>query len=420
METEALIQSCKLFANGDCPALAEMSATNQKQILTFDAFKRSIFILEGLNGFGSTFYCNYLFFYLNHTFGFGNKGNLAFCAINGFLYIFGSLYGGKFAQKHGYLNALQLGLAILTASLCLALVSQTPLMHLLALCLWTGGICFTWPTLEALTCEGESGRTLPRKVGIYNIVWSGAQAAAYFSGGAIIKVLGWNSIFIIPAVIHIGQFFIVRYLARNSYDTWHELPGAPEAIQAEHEGDPEKARRFLRMAWFANPFAYIAMNTIIPLIPDVAARLQLSPMAAGFFCSIWMFARMTCFWILWHWTAWHYRFKWLITSYVFLVISFAGILLITNLWGMALMQIIFGFSAGLIYYSSLFYSMDASDTKGEHGGVHEAAIGAGLFGGPAIGLAALYLFPGVAHSSVYAVSAILSLGLGGLFFLRKR
>ncbi len=39
-------------------------------------------------------------------------------------------------------------------------------------------------------------------------------------------------------------------------------------------------------------------------------------------------------------------------------------------------QIAFGISVGLIYYSSLFYSMDVGETKGEHGGLHEAMIGA--------------------------------------------
>jgi hypothetical protein len=68
----------------------------------------------------------------------------------------------------------------------------------------------------------------------------------------------------------------------------------------------------------------------------------------------------------------------------------------------------------------LFYSMDASDTKGEHGGVHEAAIGAGLFAGPAIGLAGLYLFPGVAHSSAYAVTTLLTAGAPILVLLNRK
>jgi hypothetical protein len=68
----------------------------------------------------------------------------------------------------------------------------------------------------------------------------------------------------------------------------------------------------------------------------------------------------------------------------------------------------------LIYYSSLFYSMDAGDTKGVHGGIHEAAIGLGSFAGPAVGAASLAFLPQVANAGAWAVSGLLLCGLAGL------
>jgi len=70
-----------------------------------------------------------------------------------------------------------------------------------------------------------------------------------------------------------------------------------------------------------------------------------------------------------------------------------------------LAQILFGGAIGLIYYSSLFYSMDVGETKGEHGGIHEAAIGLGNFAGPAMGAMSLYLWPHQANGSAFAVVA---------------
>jgi len=78
-------------------------------------------------------------------------------------------------------------------------------------------------------------------------------------------------------------------------------------------------------------------------------------------------------------------------------------------------QIVFGFALGLIYYSSLFYSMDQSDTKGAHGGIHEAAIGLGNCAGPALGAASLQLLPQYPNNGAAAVSLLLLLGLAGLF-----
>jgi hypothetical protein len=84
-----------------------------------------------------------------------------------------------------------------------------------------------------------------------------------------------------------------------------------------------------------------------------------------------------------------------------------------------LAQIFFGAAIGLIYYSSLFYSMDASEAKGEHGGIHEAAIGVGNCIGPAVGAASLQWMPQYANSGAIAVSALLLFGLGALVGIWK-
>src|SRR5207245_5664422 len=129
------------------------------------------------------------------------------------------------------------------------------------------------------------------------------------------------------------------------------------------------ARAFLRMAWLSNPFAYIAINTIVAVIPQIAARLHLSPMFAGFFCSIWLFVRMGTFLFLWQWPAWHYRFGWLLSGFVGLVVSFTFLLLAPNFFVLIASQVVFGLSIGLIYYSSLFCSMYLAYTNGGQVGI---------------------------------------------------
>ena len=177
---------------------------------------------------------------------------------------------------------------------------------------------------------------------------------------------------------------------------------------------------FLNLAWLANPLAYVAINTLIAVSPGIARRLELSTMVAGFSCSLWCFSRLGSFWVLWRWSGWHYRFRWLLVSYVALVGSFASIVMAPNLAVLMLAQVIFGAVAGLIYYSSLFYSMDLGDTKGEHGGIHEAVIGLGNFAGPAVGAASLYFLPQYTNSGAIAVSGLLLLGLGGLLTIWRK
>jgi hypothetical protein len=64
--------------------------------------------------------------------------------------------------------------------------------------------------------------------------------------------------------------------------------------------------------------------------------------------------------------------------------------------------------------------MDAGDAKGEHGGIHEAAIGLGNCLGPAVGAAALEFVPQVQNSGAIAVSVLLCGGFAGLLAIWKR
>jgi len=102
--------------------------------------------------------------------------------------------------------------------------------------------------------------------------------------------------------------------------------------------------------------------------------------------------------------------------YFFIKLALVEIPPVDVAWG----RVAFGAAVGLIYYSSLFYSMDVGETKGEHGGFHEAAIGAGIFAGPAFGAAALQFFPRHPHSGTWAVSGLLLAGLAGMIWLRLK
>ena len=379
--------------------------------------KTNYFILEGLNSFAAVYYAYYLFFFMEKEFGFGNKANLALAAVYGAIYMFGAWFGGRFAQRFGYFTALKLGFTIMICSFLIGAQIHSANGQIFVMACIVIGMCFTWPTFEALVSEGETPVGLQRVVGIYNIVWAGTGALAYFTGGAMLEKLGPKSLFYVPAGIVLFELI---------FTFWLEMRIAPSSSQPAPVSDTApplnprpiaKAKSFLRMAWLANPFAYIAINTLVAVMPGVANRLGLTTTLAGFCCSIWCFARVGAFFALWFWSTWHYRFRWLLASFITLIVAFIIILLVPNLAGVVLAQIFFGTAAGLIYYSSLFYSMDLSDKKGEHGGIHEAAIGLGNCAGPAIGAASLHFLPQHASSGAVAVSGLLVLGLGGLLLI---
>jgi predicted MFS family arabinose efflux permease len=377
--------------------------------------KSGYFILEGLNSFATVYYFYYFYFFMQTVFGFGNKANLALAALNGAVYAVMAWQGGNFAQRFGYFTALKVGFGIMLGALAVGSQLHSAAGHIVVMAVTVVGMCFTWPTLEALVSEGETRAGVQRMVGIYNMTWAGTGAVSYFIGGAMLEKLGPKSLFYVPVAIQIVQLGLTMWLesqARRAAPA--NASESPLSTPDPHPHPAATTKVFLRLAWLANPFAYIAINTLIAVIPGVAKRMELSTMLAGFCCSIWCFSRLGAFFVLWRWNGWHYRFRWLLVSYLAMVGTFAAILMAPNLAMLVLAQIVFGGVAGLIYYSSLFYSMDLGDTKGEHGGIHEAAIGLGNFAGPAVGAASLYFLPQYANSGAFAVSGLLLLGLGGL------
>lgn len=383
--------------------------------------KRQVFLLEWLNIYAICFYFDFLFFFMRQEFGFGNRENLILAAVNGFFYVIASWYGGKFAQKHGYFLSLKIGFVMLAVSLGVGAMLDSVVAQVIILVAWTLGTCFTWPSLEALVSENEDRPGLARMIGIYNLTWASGAAVAYFTGGTLLQHLGPRSLFVLPAVLHSIQLVLCLRLESVARATAGSQPQHRHGDESHpHPVSPQVAKAFLLMAWVANPFAYIAMNTVIPLLPDVAAKLHLSTQAAGFVGSVWKFARLAAFLILWRWEGWHYRFNWLIGSFVLMIAGFVFVLLSPTLATVVLAQIVFGLCVGLIYYSSLFYSMDVGETKGEHGGFHEALIGVGLFAGPALGAGSLWLLSDVPRAGIWGVGTLLTAGLATLVVMYSR
>jgi predicted MFS family arabinose efflux permease len=381
--------------------------------------KFTCFTIEGINSFATVLYFNYLYFFMRDAFGFGNKRNLALAAFLGFIYLIASWQAGKFAQRFGHFLALKLGFSIMAVSLAVGLFLNTAGEEVFIAAIVTIGMCLIWPTIEGLVTEGEDTVGLPRIVGIYNVTWAVTNAIAYFIGGTLIEKGGYKILFWLPLVLVVVMLALTFWLQRHATELAREALHQSAAPRQPHQPASPYAKTFLKMAWLANPFAYIAIQTLIAVIPGIAARFHLSPMFAGFICTLWCFVRLGAFVTLWHWTKWHYKFRWLATAFAILILSFAAILMSPNLYALIAAQIFFGAGAGLIYYSSLFYSMDAGDTRSEHGGIHEAAIGLGNCVGPAVGALSLQFLPQYQDSSAIAVSGLLLCGFAALLGIWK-
>ena len=196
---------------------------------------------------------------------------------------------------------------------------------------WTVAMCFTWPALEAHATHGESAAGTKRMVGLYNLVWSGAAGSMYFLGGTLFKHFGAPSLFQIPAALFFVQFALVHWLERLPFHAAAPVaandPEAHEHLALHPTLPPEM---FLRLAWLANPFAYIAINSLQAMIPARAAALGFDVAQSGWFWSVWFLARFVTFAVLWRWHGWHYRFRWMLGAFLTLIASYGVLLLGTS------------------------------------------------------------------------------------------
>jgi predicted MFS family arabinose efflux permease len=374
--------------------------------------KLPLFVFEALGSLACGFYGNYVFFLFRDRHGFGNLGNLGVAALMGLVIALASWRAGKLAQNRGCIRTMFAGLLGMILALAAGAFFPSLPVQLAVLVFWAASQFMVWPALEALVTEGVSGRARAHLVGVYSVVWATCSALSYFFGGAVFEWLGSGSIFWLPPGLHLLQIAILWRFARGHQAvavTPASLPPLNECPPALKPGvDP---RSFQRMAWLANPFACVAAFTLLAMIPELARRMGLSTTMAGLFGSIWFFARLAAFVVMWQWPGWHYRFRWLLGGYLLLIMGFATALTADGLLWLGVGQVGFGLAVGLLYYASLFYSMDVGEARAEQGGIHEAMMGAGNFVGPGIGALSLLIAPHSPHAGVWSVSGLLAIGL---------
>ena len=251
-------------------------------------------------------------------------------------------------------------------------------------------LLFIWPAMEALVVETSRRRVCPTG-GDLQLHVVGVCGRGLLHGRAPVR-LAWR----------LGRSSACRvcFLARPT--SWSVSPSAgPRPLAAAtgpaSPGDSAsrtegpRCRRFRRrpsrtLAWMANPLAYVAIYTLLAAHARPGDAPRLSATDVGLFCSIWFFGRWAAFLVLWGWTGWHYRFRWLAAAYGCsswqLRRHRAGSGLWACWWSGRSSS---AWPPGSSTTPRCSMRWTSATAKAEHGGLHEALIGGGIFAGPAVG-----------------------------------
>jgi len=354
----------------------------------------------------------------------GPSRRLWLSAIWGFAYIFISLLAGKFSERFGprRSSVSALSMSVLTASLALSSIAF-PRYWMLILVMFPFNLTasFIWPAIESGVTRTRAKLNLSSRIMLYNLSWSSAGFAAFFTHGVLEK-WSWYTIFAVPAIaVGIGALVLGIFGVRSKDITAQNVPVASAAHETLSKADiARRGQTFLKMAWIGNGFAYLAIYVLFPVTTQLALMAGIKDLAtAGYVGSIWFMIRVFAFGALFLWTGWHYRLAWQIGPLVAMAGSLCAMLLFHQLAVFVIGQMVFGISIAVLYSGSLYYAMHVSAGHGGHAAFHEAVIGIGTMVGPTIGaLVATGDLDAAAMRKIAAgVTAVLLLGAVGMAVL---
>jgi MFS family permease len=402
-----------------------------KSIRSFSPFHQRLLLLyaaEASNAIAAILLIVGLAFYTHHRFGWGARENFSVAALQGALYMLGALLAKRISQRWGRersLLGLYAGMTALAVAVATSASMNWPVATALLAIMDTGFVAASWPMLQSLVSETGEPSQLSKRLGRYNILWSGIGAVAVAASGAVIQHAPAWAFFGIIAAGHLLAGTLILYRTNSAaphlddgemLQSQARLSISDQPLFDEHAKD--RHRLALWLSRIALPSTYVVVYSIAPALPSLHAVKQLTATIATLVGSVWLIARAVAFMIMGSTEFWHKRPGLMFLSSITMLFAFVGtivpgalaeIALNRALVAMVIAQIVLGFSLGTIYSASLYFGMAISDGSTEHGGYHEALIGLGQILGPLMGATMQWIYPGTLWPAVMGISAMVSI-----------
>ncbi len=338
------------------------------------------YAIEGFAAFVCTIFQMGIFFWAKERHGFSPTQCLLLGATQGTAYMLSARFGGAKAALIGYDRMLRItltGMALVALFLWRIEWMWIPFFLMGLYTTFTG---LFWPSTEASVLHAPSALNAPRRLAIYNSVWSCGSAFGFFVCGFLVahKI---DAVMWLPGIVMTSLFSLFAIPGRPKSGSHHGAAAHDENATL----DATTKRRFMHMHWLANSLAYFLITSFSALLPHLGEKLGLSASATIWLTCSYLFSRAISFAILMKWDGWHYHIGWSLAA-IWATLACAAVMFLCPWPALVLAAcLVFGFALGLSYSGSLYYSMNYGENKGEHGGLHEAILGSGIFFGPLAG-----------------------------------
>ncbi len=296
-------------------------------------------------------------------------GLLALCSAGA--YFVASMPLGWLSDKWGHRRSITCaGLTGTVAFFCAPM--STSIGHLYVVSVATAiAMGAFWPALEADIGVNSTPAELPRRIGRFNVAWCAGFAVAGVASGALGQVLGHR-----PLLIVAGALSMLATLIHclRVFDPEPHIQARRDDTASQCT--PTRAAAFWKIALILN-FSAMGLNASLRYHVSTVTGGENSFLGGLYLTTVFTLQLVT-FVVLGRWHGWHHR-GWPLAAACLMLVGGGAL---CGLWphsvplfgaGCALT----GIGCGLIYNSSIYYSVAIESGRGHRGGIHESVLGMG-------------------------------------------
>jgi len=295
---------------------------------------------------------------------------------------------GRLVDHIGYRSLLLFGvLTYFLSSLALSLSSKMYQLFLFIAFVGIAGAMF-WPSFEVWLAQMRMRESLLKRVSFFNISWCLGSGIGLLIAGILFEVYShlpfYFASFLSLAII----FLIVGKLRKKKKDALSIDSGGKRMennSSLDSSSSGQNAPFYLYIGWVANFANYFCIGMIRYLFPKLSIHIGIKPSIIGVLLFTAAFFQTVAFYMLGKTERWHYKGTPLILSQLLVIFGLVLIFLGSTVISFLIAFMFIGVGGGLAYFSSIFYSLNNLEGKGQKSGIHEAVLGTGLLLGSLVG-----------------------------------
>lgn len=274
---------------------------------------------------------------------------------------------------------------ILFAITNLLMVMANGVEFILALAVLNGmALGLFWSPFQAWVADIQSGTSLARDIGSFNMSWTVAHLTGPATSGMLFSIDPR-----LPFLSAAGlAFILILVIFASVQDRKSAIRAQTEIISSKEKAGPIG---FLYAAWAANFTSWFILTNARYQFPKLAWELAIGPLAIGLIIGFVGLAEFLTFFFLRMSGRWHFQRRPLFGAQLLAAIGMAALFLGKSEISFALAFLLIGICCGTTYYSSLYYTVLLQKKKGRGTGLHESIVGSGALLGPILGGIAAHL-----------------------------